>query len=74
VPTDSVPPLPIWQASALLGGLTPPVQIGGSPSGAIIFGGGASLIPGTAYRIYVARGLRGDPAGGVDSLSFTAQP
>jgi hypothetical protein len=74
VPTDSGPPVPIWQASALLGGLTPPVQVGASPSGAIIWGGGASLTAGTAYRIYVARGLRGDPAGGMDSLSFTAQP
>jgi hypothetical protein len=67
--------LPAWWASTQGGGgLAPPVQVGASPPGASVWGAGAALTAGSAYTVYVTRGGRGDPTGGVDSLTFTAQP
>ena len=67
--------VPVWAVMApMLGELTPPVRVGASPPGAQAFGAGASLTPGAPYTVYVTRGGRGDPAAGVDSLTFTAQP
>ena len=67
--------VPVWAVMAPpLGALTPPVRVGASPPGAQVFGAGASLTPGAPYTVYVTRGGRGDPATGVDSLTFTAQP
>ena len=67
--------LPDWQASTVAGaGFLPPVQVGASPPGTTVWGAGATLGAGAAYKVYVVRGRRGDPTGGVDSLTFTAQP
>lgn len=66
--------LPTWQAWASVGGVTPPVRVGASPSGANVWGAGASLAAGVAYTVYVVRGDRGNPMAGVDSLNFIAQP
>jgi hypothetical protein len=66
--------VPVWAAMALPGGLTPPVRVGASLPGAQVFGAGVSLTPRASYTVYVTRGGRGDPAAGVDSLTFTAQP
>jgi hypothetical protein len=66
--------VPVWAVMAPLGALTPPVRVGASPPGAQVFGAGVSLTPGAPYTVYVTRGGRGDPAAGVDSLTFTAQP
>ena len=67
--------VPAWSAMALpADGLTPPVRVGASPPGAQVFGAGVSLTPGEPYTVYVTRGGRGDPAAGVDSLTFTTQP
>lgn len=74
VPAGAGLTLPLWQAAAPAGALGPPVRVGASPRGAVVWGAGASLTPGAPYTVYVARGGRGDPAAGVDSLTFTAQP
>jgi len=73
-PADGGAGFPVWAAMAPPDGLRPPVRVGASPPGAQVLGAGASLTPGAPYTVYVTRGGRGDPAAGVDSLTFTAQP
>ena len=67
------PTFPLWQAQATVGeGVTPPVQVGGRPAGASVFGAGEALTVGAAYTVYVVRGTRASGAS-VDSLTFTAR-
>jgi hypothetical protein len=73
-PVVNGPYVPVWEASATFSGVTPPVSVGSSPSGAIVWGAGISLTADTVYRLLVVRGARGDPVTRVDSLTFTAQP
>ena len=64
----------VWQASATFSGITPPVSVGSSASGANVWGAGSSLFADSVYRVLVVRGARGDPATRVDSVTFTAKP
>jgi len=67
-------PIPLWEVTAPLNGVGPPLRVGANPPGAQVFGSGANLSPGSSYTVYVAHGSRGDAAAGVDSLTFVAQP
>ena len=74
VPVESSgTPLPTWSVSSSEG-ISPPVQIGSSPSGTLVHGAGATLTVGQVYRAFVSSGGRFAESTGEGSLTFTAQP
>ena len=65
--------VPIWSVMAL-SGVQPPVRIGARPAGTSVFGAGATLTVGEAYRVTVSTSGSAAPHAGLGTLAFTARP